>query len=536
MPKTACNQMMTPSTRRLSALLGAPDGRSALCAGAHVYVNFLSLTRRSGWLQGHISKQGHGGPLHAIKATHAREALVSAASRHLAFMDLRKANPNAVPTRDISVVWSADLLRPQVGAILEHAELEDGPTAWFNHQQHRLLQSGARFEKGRQWNISEALKRAAFMGAFGAAVTRHPVGAGIGALVGAASSSTTEVGAKTTPALRRFDSDDSGIVSVVERRTALDAWQREYDATAAEWQKRYSDEYRLVPGQMPHTPPVWRAGIAERVLGALGGTAAPSCDVRAEQLADAVASQASFVGRILALGPKIVNDAWIERAVDRYCQFLQLAQEHPNELLVPTLDVDLIWHVHMLSPLDYRDDCQAMLGRILSHDDQMAEGRLASAFQATKDKWHAAHGTPYIWREPASGSSGGSSGFSSGGYSGCGSCGWGEADFHSELQHRTHEPQQITEVYGGATLVDVDPISSSNAMGTAGDGMAEQEPWAVDASAPSATSVDGELLSDPWAAPESSTDGAGDGSWGWGGDGGDSGGEGGDCGGGCGGD
>lgn len=66
-----------------------------------------------------------------------------------------------------------------------------------------------------------------------------------------------------------------------------------------------------------------------------------------EELADAIASQASFVGRILALGPCVVNDAWIDRAIDRYVGFLQLAKEHPREMLVPTLDIDLIWHVHI---------------------------------------------------------------------------------------------------------------------------------------------------------------------------------------------
>ena len=43
----------------------------------------------------------------------------------------------------------------------------------------------------------------------------------------------------------------------------------------------------------------------------------------------------------------------------------QLAKAHPGQTLVPTLDVDLIWHVHMLSPLDYREDCHALLGREL---------------------------------------------------------------------------------------------------------------------------------------------------------------------------
>ena len=46
-----------PASRRLCALFRTTEPRVALASGAQVYVNFLSLTRRSGWLQGHISKQ-----------------------------------------------------------------------------------------------------------------------------------------------------------------------------------------------------------------------------------------------------------------------------------------------------------------------------------------------------------------------------------------------------------------------------------------------------------------------------------------------
>ena len=66
-------------------------------------------------------------------------------------------------------------------------------------------------------------------------------------------------------------------------------------------------------------------------------------------------SQRKFNKRILALGPAVVNDDFIERAVDRYCEFLALARDNPRELVVPTLDIDLIWHAHMLSPQDYHD-------------------------------------------------------------------------------------------------------------------------------------------------------------------------------------
>ena len=49
--------MSLPAARRLSALVGAKNPREALVTGAQIYINFLSLTRRSGWLQAHISKQ-----------------------------------------------------------------------------------------------------------------------------------------------------------------------------------------------------------------------------------------------------------------------------------------------------------------------------------------------------------------------------------------------------------------------------------------------------------------------------------------------
>ena len=122
-----------------------------LVAGAQIYVNFISLTQRSGWLQAHISKRGrnkavsHSEDLQIKRE--ARSSLLASASRYLDFMELRELQPKSVPTRDISVCWSADLLRPTVGKIINHEELEERATGWYEHQQHRLLQSGARFEK-----------------------------------------------------------------------------------------------------------------------------------------------------------------------------------------------------------------------------------------------------------------------------------------------------------------------------------------------------------------------------------------------------
>ena len=96
-----------PAVARLGKLIGLSNSREALRAGAHIYINFLSLTRRSGWLQAHISKRAD---LDRAKAEAARQALEASASRYLDFIAIRNDRRRAVPTRDISIVWSADLL------------------------------------------------------------------------------------------------------------------------------------------------------------------------------------------------------------------------------------------------------------------------------------------------------------------------------------------------------------------------------------------------------------------------------------------
>ena len=221
---------------------------------------------------------------------------------------------------------------------------------------------------------------AAFGATIGAAVTKHPVGAGIGAVVGATGgASKLESGAKTTMAIRRFDSDDSGIVSKEERLEALKDWQADYDATAGGFERMTGQTYRLPPGTTPTSHAArrtmwWKLLPAGTVDGSAVDTNlsrdSPECARLVTQLADAVASQSSFVGRILALGPKVVDDVtyrylplptvtyryiplhtaayrciplhttlgpkviddeWIDRGVTRYAEFLRLAKEHPGE-------------------------------------------------------------------------------------------------------------------------------------------------------------------------------------------------------------
>ncbi len=41
------------------------------------------------------------------------------------------------------------------------------------------------------------------------------------------------------------------------------------------------------------------------------------------------------------------SDYFIDRAITRYFKFLIIARLFPEVFVVPTLDIDLVWHAHM---------------------------------------------------------------------------------------------------------------------------------------------------------------------------------------------
>lgn len=56
----------------------------------------------------------------------------------------------------------------------------------------------------------------------------------------------------------------------------------------------------------------------------------------------------------------------LDASIERYRRFFALARS--GERVAPTRDIDMVWHLHMLSPVAYHHDCMAYLGRILDHD------------------------------------------------------------------------------------------------------------------------------------------------------------------------
>jgi hypothetical protein len=66
--------------------------------------------------------------------------------------------------------------------------------------------------------------------------------------------------------------------------------------------------------------------------------------------------------------PMWMTDDMLRQAEQRYRRFLALCIKHPDRPIAPSKDIDMMWHLHMLNPRAYYEDCQQMFGDILDHD------------------------------------------------------------------------------------------------------------------------------------------------------------------------
>jgi hypothetical protein len=69
---------------------------------------------------------------------------------------------------------------------------------------------------------------------------------------------------------------------------------------------------------------------------------------------------------------QLMHDGWTRQqtmyAISRYLMFLFLVYLHPQMLLVPTQEIDRVWHCHILHTRKYFQDCQRLFGRFIHHE------------------------------------------------------------------------------------------------------------------------------------------------------------------------
>ncbi|CAF1256041.1 unnamed protein product [Adineta steineri] len=85
--------------------------------------------------------------------------------------------------------------------------------------------------------------------------------------------------------------------------------------------------------------------------------------------------------------------SYFEQLVQNYVLFFKLARE--NEMIIPTSDIDIIWHSHMRRPVHYRTVSKALCGFVLDHDDAIEQSILSNNYQKTAERWKQAYNTDY---------------------------------------------------------------------------------------------------------------------------------------------
>lgn len=89
----------------------------------------------------------------------------------------------------------------------------------------------------------------------------------------------------------------------------------------------------------------------------------------------------------------------VDESIERYRKFFALARS--GERLAPTRDIDMIWHLHMLAPVAYYNDCMSYLGHILDHNGGFGQTPeesvvLADLFAQTSRCWEEVFEEPYV--------------------------------------------------------------------------------------------------------------------------------------------
>lgn len=123
---------------------------------------------------------------------------------------------------------------------------------------------------------------------------------------------------------------------------------------------------------------------------------------------DAPLRQIGFIDRILSQTGTVglamtttatttpVNGSQLEVYQGRYVKFLQLMKDYPSTVFVPTLDIDLVWHTHQLSPYAYNTYCRTNVGRPINHDDTIPASGRSTALDDTKRYWALAYGELFL--------------------------------------------------------------------------------------------------------------------------------------------
>ncbi|GIJ86994.1 hypothetical protein Asppvi_005893 [Aspergillus pseudoviridinutans] len=116
-----------------------------------------------------------------------------------------------------------------------------------------------------------------------------------------------------------------------------------------------------------------------------------------QPLVDNVQRQAAFVDKmhrhLWICSP--AAEGTLRRALGRYDKFLKLFKFYPGKMMVPTLDIDLVWHTHQCSAAQYEESMRERTGRFINHDDKIGQPVLDGAMAETRQLFIIRFGQEY---------------------------------------------------------------------------------------------------------------------------------------------
>ena len=94
-----------------------------------------------------------------------------------------------------------------------------------------------------------------------------------------------------------------------------------------------------------------------------------------------------------------VDETYIKKSMFRYEKFLELKFKYPENLLIPTQDIEMVWYSHLLRPSRYDKDCQKNFKKMIDHKTSLNDYEISMKFESvleTKKLWENEFGIPYF--------------------------------------------------------------------------------------------------------------------------------------------
>ncbi|KAL8698089.1 MAG: hypothetical protein Q9201_006761 [Fulgogasparrea decipioides] len=114
-------------------------------------------------------------------------------------------------------------------------------------------------------------------------------------------------------------------------------------------------------------------------------------------LVGAVIRQGTFIEKMHAIdwlhSPAVQST--MKRLLEKYDRYFTILSQYPGQTAVPTLDVDLAWHTHQLSPSTYYRHSVYKTDRFVDHDDKISSPKLSTAFEWTSKIYQTMFQEPY---------------------------------------------------------------------------------------------------------------------------------------------